>query len=144
MTPDNSADKVSGNGQPPPGPSAADMVKGKFLDELRVGSGLNDETILGNRLYTTADEGQIDAILDYHGSHAFKATLVIPFFGLDGRPIAIEDHEICFSRLKPTNPRPLKSGAPKYESPRGCSNHLYIPFRPRALLGDLKIPLWIV
>src|SRR5262245_43728619 len=114
MDPRDAADKPDSNGQPP-GPAAADMVKGKFYVELHTGSGISDESILGNRLFTTEDEEQVDAILDYKGSHAFGLTLVIPFYDATGRQIG--NGRVQFGRLKPTNPRPLKGGAPKYESP---------------------------
>ena len=87
------------------------------LADLRA-SGLSDDSIRAARLCSAP--AAATRLLGFHDSPA----LVIPYIGHPG-----------YVRIKPDRPRTDNNGrAIKYETPRGDSNHLYIPGRTRQRL----------
>jgi hypothetical protein len=118
-------------------------VYGKDLHDLRK-SGLTDETIWENGLYTTKDYVELATILNQlperppkqHKDFIRGGGLVIPYTDLQGRK--------GFARVKPHVPRIRKGKPVKYEQPRGEKPRPYFPksSRPR-LRGKAKCNVYV-
>jgi putative DNA primase/helicase len=109
----------------------------KHLADLRA-SGLSDATIAACGFHSQQTAGTVQKTLRwkrYDGS--LGDCLAIPFLDAEGKPTG-------YTRLKPDRPRKDKNGKPiKYESPKGASNHAYIPAGTRGALTDPSAPLVI-
>ncbi len=103
------------------------------LAELRA-SGLTDETIAANGVYSEFDPAAVAKLLNWGKARAavLGPVLVYPHFGRDGTPLG-------HATVKPDNPR-ARGDKPgkitKYENPRGRPNRLYVPAGARAALAD--------
>jgi hypothetical protein len=105
-------------------------------------SGIDAETARRAELRTIPSGTASDLLGWTRQTGTLGECLLIPYFGIDGKPI-----DYC--QVKPTHPRVLKSkgdGAAKpikYESPRDSANHLYFPPDARERLPDAAQPLLI-
>jgi hypothetical protein len=114
----------------------AELLNPSHVEELRKGSGLNNDTLFTAGIHTEKDLGVVNRKL--HRRHALKdlgSCIAFPFFDVStGR-------QNCYCRFKPDHPR-TKDGKPvKYESPVGESNKVYIPPDAFASLRDPTKPL---
>jgi hypothetical protein len=115
-----------------PGDGAAG-VTARHRAELQ-SSGLTDETIAANGIYSESDPAAIARLLNCTTARArvLGPALVFPHFDRAG---AAMGHAV----LKPERPRSRKDKPGKvikYENPRGMPNRLYIPAGARAALAD--------
>jgi hypothetical protein len=111
-------------------------VSARDLEDLR-GSGLSEETIRANGLYTEEDSHELATILNQLPDNPRKQ---IPLFCIGGalvfpyRNLAGEVNG--FARAKPHSPRTCKGKPNKYEQPAGQPARAYFPVASLALLRD--------
>lgn len=109
----------------------------KHLADLRA-SGLTDETITANGLFTETDAGAVGKLLNWEGpARGLGPCLVFPFLDRDGKPTG-------YSVVKPDMPLKRKDKSDKtrkYEAPKGKPFRAYYPAKTRAVLGDASVPL---
>jgi len=109
------------------------------LDNLRA-SGLTDETIRDNALYTEFNAGKISSILKWNHSNGrcLDGGLVFRYRDLQTEKLN------GYARVRPHRPR-IKDGKPvKYEAPVAEPNHVYIPKAGIRKIKDGKSPILIV
>lgn len=108
----------------------------KDLENLRA-SGLTDDIIRANGLYTEYDSAKLAAILNRGaGSNCCLGGLVFPYRNLEGTVN-------CFARVRPHMPR-VRDGQPiKYEHPVGESLRAYYPIASLATLRDGQSAIYI-
>src|SRR5262249_19871957 len=101
------------------------LLTAEHLADLRR-SGLSDETMAACGFYS-AEEDEVEAILGFPASSA----LVIPY-GLE---------QDAFKRVKPDR---RNADSPKYLSPRGSTNRVYVPaILDRSVLADATVQLYV-
>jgi hypothetical protein len=111
------------------------------LKDLKA-SGLTDETIQANGLYTESVGEKLAALLNRRPTSGKQIPLfclglglVIPYHDLAGKVVSY--------RVKPHSPR-TRDGKPiKYEQPVGEPPHAYFPRSSRTRLPDGKSPIYI-
>jgi putative DNA primase/helicase len=102
-------------------------------------SGLSDETIERNRLYSEVNVSRIASLLHYKRNWSMKRgpVLVFPFFDELGIQV--------LTRVRPDNPPLQPGGKPrKYIQPIGQANRVYVPAGVHGVIGDPSIRLVIV
>ncbi len=111
----------------------------KHREEL-MASGLSEETIRANGVYSEADPKAVAKLVNWSTGRAKELgpVLVYPHFDRGGTPL---DH----ATVKPDHPRARadKPGKIKYENPRQRPNRLYVPTGARAALGDPTVAIVI-
>lgn len=126
-------------GERNPGAPASPRLHENHRAELRA-SGLTDETVAANGIYTETDPVAVARLICWSAERAGElgSVLVYPHFDPAGVPV---DHVL----VKPDRPRPRgdKAGAIKYENPRGKPTRLYVPCGARAAATDPVAELWI-
>jgi hypothetical protein len=118
-------------------PKAAGCVQKKVcrqdLDTLRA-SGLTDETIRENELYTEPDPAKVAAILKHgHGEAYTQGGLVFPYRDLKGSGDG-------YARVRPHTPRTRNGKPVKYEQPADAPCRAYFPKASLDLLRDGAAP----
>jgi hypothetical protein len=109
---------------------------GRDLENLR-GSGLTDETIRENGLYTAYDSSELASIL-HRGrqSNCCLGGLVFPYRDMEGELNS-------FARVRPHHPRTREGEPIKYEQPVGESNRAYYPMASLPKLRDGESAIFI-
>ncbi|MCY2987194.1 MAG: phage/plasmid primase, P4 family [Planctomycetota bacterium] len=102
-------------------------LRAHHLRELREGSGLSEETIMANGIYSEDSHAKLAITLNQKSwPRKQGAGLVIPFFDENGKEI--------MSRVKPDNPPTRKGKRCKYLSPTGSTVRVYFPSAVRPVL----------
>ena len=112
----------------------------KHLAELQA-SGLTDETIATNNVYSESDPAAVAKLLNWgkHRAKELSPVLVYPHFGRGGESLG---HATV--KLDCPRPRKEKPGkVNKYENPYQRPNRLYVPAGARAALADPTAPIVI-
>lgn len=120
------------------------IAKSVLLPQHRLelkASGLNDETIATNGIYSESDPKKIAKLLNWSAEHAaaLGPALVYPHHGRDGHPLG-------HATVKPDRPREGKDKPGKtikYENPKAKSNRVFIPAGARAALTTASAILFI-
>ena len=100
--------------------------------QLLHASGISDAVAHERGYWSATSRKQLERLFG-ETQRGLVPALVIPTFDVRG--------EVCFSQLRPDDPRTVKGRIRKYEMPYGARMAVDVPPAVRGVLGDPKVPL---